>query len=131
MKHLILFLFLNAHLGVLDGISKKKRDRTAPIKDEKLCLGSKIFREERDQILSLHNKLRSELAAGKVSTGNGTMPQGSDIRELRWDCKLEKTAQWWADRCLWKHSDVSDRNYKGENLYKVQQTIPIDRSKRI
>ncbi|VDN56483.1 unnamed protein product [Dracunculus medinensis] len=115
----------------LNGATKKATIKKIPTSSKKvakdLCPNTKISLKERSQILATHNKFRSELAAGRVRTKDNIMPQGADIRKLKWDCELERTAQKWAELCQWRHSDESFRNHKGENLYKVNQNFPVNR----
>uniref|UniRef100_A0A0N4U5H4 ShKT domain-containing protein n=1 Tax=Dracunculus medinensis TaxID=318479 RepID=A0A0N4U5H4_DRAME len=115
----------------LNGATKKATIKKIPTSSKKvakdLCPNTKISLKERSQILATHNKFRSELASGRVRTKDNIMPQGADIRKLKWDCELERTAQKWAELCQWRHSDESFRNHKGENLYKVNQNFPVNR----
>ncbi|XP_012943149.1 GLIPR1-like protein 1 [Aplysia californica] len=63
--------------------------------------------EEKDAMLDRHNSLRSVEFA-------------SDMMRMDWDTDLEKSAQVWADKCIFGHSpdrQVEKYRYVGENLY--------------
>ncbi|KAI1718946.1 cysteine-rich secretory protein family domain-containing protein [Ditylenchus destructor] len=73
---------------------------------------------ERASVLSAHNTLRSELAAGKaLNSDDQPLPGGRNIYRLTVDIGLEAIAQNWADGCQFTHSTSQQRNYSGENLY--------------
>ncbi len=69
-----------------------------------------------DNFLNLHNDAR-----------RNTIPQASNMLELKWDTRLQTVAQNYAVKCIWNHnpSRTSDANgayrYIGENIYYANQ----------
>ncbi|KAL6729152.1 hypothetical protein Aduo_000233 [Ancylostoma duodenale] len=64
-----------------------------PIPADFGCSNLMISDEWRTYVLKLQNKLRRDLAEGKVKTmGSKTAPMGKNINELLWDCDIEKHA---------------------------------------
>ncbi|KAM3828963.1 cysteine-rich secretory protein LCCL domain-containing 2 [Vipera latastei] len=64
-----------------------------------------ISRNDRDEILMLHNKLRGEV-----------YPSASNMEYLRWDEELERSAESWAHQCIWDHGPASLLPSIGQNL---------------
>lgn len=64
-----------------------------------------ISRADREEILTLHNKLR-----GQVS------PPASNMEYMTWDEELEKSAVAWARECIWEHGPTSLLVSIGQNL---------------
>ncbi|XP_069477326.1 cysteine-rich secretory protein LCCL domain-containing 1 [Ambystoma mexicanum] len=56
-------------------------------------------------IVDLHNKLRGEV-----------YPPASNMEYMTWDTELERTAEAWADTCLWEHGPASLLPSIGQNL---------------
>ncbi|XP_078543256.1 cysteine-rich secretory protein LCCL domain-containing 1 [Lissotriton helveticus] len=56
-------------------------------------------------ILDLHNKLRGEV-----------YPQASNMEYMTWDTELERSAEAWAETCLWEHGPASLLPSIGQNL---------------
>ncbi|XP_010903200.2 cysteine-rich secretory protein LCCL domain-containing 1 [Esox lucius] len=56
-------------------------------------------------ILDLHNKLRGEV-----------YPPASNMEHMVWDTELERTAEEWAETCLWEHGPASLLPQIGQNL---------------
>ncbi|XP_061122154.1 cysteine-rich secretory protein LCCL domain-containing 1-like isoform X1 [Syngnathus typhle] len=56
-------------------------------------------------ILDLHNKLRGQV-----------YPQASNIEYMEWDTALERTAEEWAETCLWEHGPAGLLPQIGQNL---------------
>ncbi|KAG8441918.1 hypothetical protein GDO86_010919 [Hymenochirus boettgeri] len=56
-------------------------------------------------ILDLHNKLRGEV-----------YPPASNMEYMIWDAELERSAEAWADTCLWEHGPASLLPSIGQNL---------------
>ncbi|XP_012868439.1 PREDICTED: cysteine-rich secretory protein LCCL domain-containing 2 [Dipodomys ordii] len=64
-----------------------------------------IPREDREEILRLHNKLR-----GQVD------PPASNMEHMTWDEELERSAAAWAQECVWEHGPSSLLVSIGQNL---------------
>ncbi|KAI2649064.1 Cysteine-rich secretory protein LCCL domain-containing 1 [Labeo rohita] len=64
-----------------------------------------ITASDMQAILDLHNKLR-----GKV------YPQASNMEYMVWDTELERSAQEWAETCLWEHGPAGLLPQIGQNL---------------
>ncbi|XP_021112273.1 cysteine-rich secretory protein LCCL domain-containing 2 isoform X2 [Heterocephalus glaber] len=64
-----------------------------------------IPREDREEILRLHNQLR-----GQVS------PPASNMEHVTWDEELERSAAAWAQQCIWEHGPTSLLVSIGQNL---------------
>ncbi|XP_010625777.1 cysteine-rich secretory protein LCCL domain-containing 2 isoform X2 [Fukomys damarensis] len=64
-----------------------------------------IPREDREEILRLHNQLR-----GQVS------PPASNMEHVTWDEELERSAAAWAQECIWEHGPTSLLTSIGQNL---------------
>uniref|UniRef100_A0A8C9Z9D2 Cysteine rich secretory protein LCCL domain containing 1 n=1 Tax=Sander lucioperca TaxID=283035 RepID=A0A8C9Z9D2_SANLU len=56
-------------------------------------------------ILDLHNKLRGQVH-----------PPSSNMEYMVWDTELERTAEEWAETCLWEHGPASLLPQIGQNL---------------
>ncbi|XP_057680477.1 cysteine-rich secretory protein LCCL domain-containing 1-like [Corythoichthys intestinalis] len=56
-------------------------------------------------ILDLHNKLRGQV-----------YPQASNMEYMEWDTELERTAEEWAETCLWEHGPAGLLPQIGQNL---------------
>ncbi|CAN0275417.1 unnamed protein product [Lampetra fluviatilis] len=64
-----------------------------------------ISESDKAVILDLHNKLR-----GQVS------PSASNMEYLVWDSELERSAEHWAETCLWEHGPAGELSRIGQNL---------------
>ncbi|PNI45787.1 CRISPLD2 isoform 1 [Pan troglodytes] len=64
-----------------------------------------IPREDKEEILMLHNKLRGQV-----------QPQASNMEYMTWDDELEKSAAAWASQCIWEHGPTSLLVSIGQNL---------------
>ncbi|KAL1006277.1 hypothetical protein UPYG_G00070160 [Umbra pygmaea] len=64
-----------------------------------------ITDEDMNMILDLHNKLRGEV-----------YPPASNMEHMVWDTELERTAEEWAETCLWEHGPASLLPQIGQNL---------------
>ncbi|XP_054621807.1 cysteine-rich secretory protein LCCL domain-containing 1 isoform X2 [Dunckerocampus dactyliophorus] len=56
-------------------------------------------------ILDLHNKLRGQV-----------YPPASNMEYMEWDTELERTAEEWAETCLWEHGPAGLLPQIGQNL---------------
>ncbi|KAL3068612.1 hypothetical protein niasHS_016018 [Heterodera schachtii] len=74
--------------------------------------------DSRGLMLECHNNYRSQLAKGTAANLTGTMPAGSNLIQQKYVTDgIETVAQNWANGCSMAHSDSSQRNGMGENLY--------------
>nr|XP_032830643.1 cysteine-rich secretory protein LCCL domain-containing 1-like [Petromyzon marinus] len=64
-----------------------------------------ISESDKAVILDLHNRLR-----GQVS------PTASNMEYLVWDSELERSAEHWAETCLWEHGPAGELSRIGQNL---------------
>ncbi|KAK3541254.1 hypothetical protein QTP86_019199 [Hemibagrus guttatus] len=60
---------------------------------------------DKQAILDLHNKLRGQV-----------YPPASNMEYMVWDTELERSAEEWAETCLWEHGPQGLLNYIGQNL---------------
>uniref|UniRef100_A0A1I8BHG6 SCP domain-containing protein n=1 Tax=Meloidogyne hapla TaxID=6305 RepID=A0A1I8BHG6_MELHA len=75
-----------------------------------------IDKAAREAVDYWHNYYRTELAAGRVKNYNGKlMPKAKDMKKMKFSMELEKSAQAWADKCTYSHSDPGG-NY-GESFF--------------
>ncbi|CAK5033922.1 unnamed protein product [Meloidogyne enterolobii] len=76
---------------------------------------------EQNAVVDCINKYRSQLANGKTKNKNGgNFPPGKDILEISYSKDVEKSAQGWANKCIFDHDGSSlaaGGKYYGENLY--------------
>lgn len=54
---------------------------------------------EKKQILVEHNRLRQNVAQGRISG----QPAAENMQEMQWDNELAVKAQQWAEECVFKH----------------------------
>uniref|UniRef100_A0A672JFS1 Cysteine-rich secretory protein LCCL domain containing 1a n=1 Tax=Salarias fasciatus TaxID=181472 RepID=A0A672JFS1_SALFA len=64
-----------------------------------------ITDSDAQQILDLHNKLRGQV-----------YPPASNMEYMVWDTELERTAEEWAETCLWEHGPAGLLPQIGQNL---------------
>nr|XP_005292347.1 cysteine-rich secretory protein LCCL domain-containing 2 [Chrysemys picta bellii]XP_008166855.1 cysteine-rich secretory protein LCCL domain-containing 2 [Chrysemys picta bellii]XP_023961300.1 cysteine-rich secretory protein LCCL domain-containing 2 [Chrysemys picta bellii] len=64
-----------------------------------------IPRSDKEEILMLHNKLRGEV-----------YPSASNMEYMTWDDELERSAEAWAQECIWDHGPASLIMSIGQNL---------------
>ncbi|KPP77482.1 cysteine-rich secretory protein LCCL domain-containing 1-like [Scleropages formosus] len=64
-----------------------------------------ITESDMQLILDLHNKLRGQV-----------YPQASNMEYMVWDTELERSAEAWAETCLWEHGPESLLPHIGQNL---------------
>ncbi|XP_062841642.1 cysteine-rich secretory protein LCCL domain-containing 1 [Trichomycterus rosablanca] len=60
---------------------------------------------DKQAILELHNKLRGQV-----------YPHASNMEYMVWDDELERSAEQWAETCLWEHGPEGLLNHIGQNL---------------
>ncbi|KHJ80357.1 SCP-like protein [Oesophagostomum dentatum] len=72
----------------------------------------------RQAFLDEHNRLRSSLARGLEDDPLiGKAPKASRMLKMIYDCDVEASAIKHAQKCIFEHSDSSDRYGLGENLF--------------
>uniref|UniRef100_A0AAR2L7I2 SCP domain-containing protein n=1 Tax=Pygocentrus nattereri TaxID=42514 RepID=A0AAR2L7I2_PYGNA len=64
-----------------------------------------ISSSDMQAILDLHNKLRAQV-----------YPPASNMEYMVWDTELERTAEEWAETCLWEHGPAGLLPQIGQNL---------------
>uniref|UniRef100_A0A8C8S412 Cysteine rich secretory protein LCCL domain containing 2 n=1 Tax=Pelusios castaneus TaxID=367368 RepID=A0A8C8S412_9SAUR len=64
-----------------------------------------IARSDKEEILSLHNKLRGQV-----------YPSASNMEYMTWDDVLERSAEAWAQECSWDHGPANLIMSIGQNL---------------
>ncbi|XP_041924400.1 cysteine-rich secretory protein LCCL domain-containing 1 [Alosa sapidissima] len=64
-----------------------------------------ISQSDMQAILDLHNKLRGQV-----------YPQSSNMEHMVWDTELERSAEEWAETCLWEHGPAGLLPQIGQNL---------------
>uniref|UniRef100_A0A8C6NF48 Uncharacterized protein n=1 Tax=Melopsittacus undulatus TaxID=13146 RepID=A0A8C6NF48_MELUD len=64
-----------------------------------------ILFSDRQEILMLHNKLRGQV-----------YPVASNMEYMTWDDELERSAQAWAQQCIWDHGPSALIRSIGQNL---------------
>ncbi|XP_048402931.1 cysteine-rich secretory protein LCCL domain-containing 2 [Stegostoma tigrinum] len=64
-----------------------------------------ISQIDRDEILQLHNHLRGEV-----------YPSSSNMEYMEWDYELERSAESWAQQCIWDHGPSHLLKSIGQNL---------------
>jgi len=75
---------------------------------------------DKNVIVSLHNKLRSQVALGQEFRGVvGSQPPAANMLEMTWDDELAVVAQRWADQCQFGHDSIRNvgRFKVGQNVY--------------
>lgn len=74
---------------------------------------------DKDNIVNIHNHIRSRVANGEEMVRNGIpLPTASNMMEMTWDDELAKIAQRWADQCRFQHDKCrnSERFHVGQNI---------------
>ncbi|XP_048461720.1 cysteine-rich secretory protein LCCL domain-containing 2 [Rhincodon typus] len=64
-----------------------------------------ISQIDKDEILQLHNHLRGEV-----------YPSSSNMEYMEWDYELERSAESWAQQCIWDHGPSHLLKSIGQNL---------------
>uniref|UniRef100_A0A8C9FR90 Cysteine rich secretory protein LCCL domain containing 1 n=1 Tax=Pavo cristatus TaxID=9049 RepID=A0A8C9FR90_PAVCR len=70
-----------------------------------------ITDSDMQSILDLHNKLRGQV-----------YPPASNMEYMTWDTELERSAESWAETCLWEHGPASLLPSIGQNLGNLSMT---------
>ncbi|CAP24394.1 Protein CBG03516 [Caenorhabditis briggsae] len=64
------------------------------------CAGYQFDQTAQEAIVKAHNDLRSDIAKGRNRTYRGALlKEASNMRKIKWDSTLEKSAQELADTC--------------------------------
>ncbi|XP_068225153.1 uncharacterized protein [Palaemon carinicauda] len=101
-------------------------DTAGPRCKKPLALG--IHPPQREEILQIHNRLRSHIASGKETRGNpGPQPSATSMLELQWDSELAEIAQAWANQCTFQHDcgtcRQTGRFVVGQNIFISGSTV--------
>lgn len=93
-----------------------------------------LLPEEAEEIVRVHNELRSTIARGLETRGNpGPQPPAADMLQLEWDAELTRTAQSHADQCIFDHDSYDSRKSArfsvGQNLFIRSTTGVAERPK--
>ncbi|KRZ44955.1 GLIPR1-like protein 1 [Trichinella pseudospiralis] len=84
----------------------------------RLLIGRPLSMNAREAILNYHNKLRQDLAHGKVHG----QPKAVNMQKLKWSKSLAAKAFAWASKCHYDHSDL--KSYCGTaGFYNVGENI--------
>jgi hypothetical protein len=81
--------------------------------------------QEKNQVLNLHNKLRSRVSTGNERRGSpGPQPEAANMLELTWDDELAHIAQRWAEQCSFGHDQTRNvrRFQVGQNVYQTTRS---------
>ncbi|XP_027540713.1 cysteine-rich secretory protein LCCL domain-containing 2 [Neopelma chrysocephalum] len=92
--------FILPNSSHLESILSKYRDGEAHSRSKRAILFS-----DRQEILMLHNKLRGQV-----------YPVASNMEYMTWDDELERSAQAWAQQCIWDHGPSDLIRSIGQNL---------------
>ncbi|XP_071056994.1 uncharacterized protein [Onthophagus taurus] len=79
-----------------------------------------VSKDEKNQIVALHNYLRKQIANGKVKG----QPRGVNLKRMSWDESLAEQAQNVANTCEFKHVSINDDRWSwvGQNLFNSMAT---------
>ncbi|KAL3090481.1 hypothetical protein niasHT_020741 [Heterodera trifolii] len=78
-------------------------------------LAAQLSKDEQDYCVSFSNNLRSTVATGnQQNKGGGNLPSATNMLELAYNETIGQTAQAWADKCQFSHSNTAGL---GENIY--------------
>lgn len=85
-----------------------------------MCNSAKWTDNDRNNIVKVHNNLRSLIARGVYVAKTGQKkPPAKDMQKISYNCELEASAQKWADTCPTGHSLLRDI---GESMYSTWST---------
>jgi len=88
--------------------------------------------EDRQALVDMHNKVRSELARGEFTGKNGLLPSACNMNELKWSNALETVITNWI-QCLtdpqeqqwWELAHIGYHNYKAQrHMWELYQEDP-------
>ncbi|CAJ0591358.1 unnamed protein product [Cylicocyclus nassatus] len=84
-----------------------------------ICSGNNGMPDNvRQTMLDLHNNYRSSVARGlEADALGGNAPKGSKMLKMKYDCSVEASAIKQANKCVFAHSEDSERPGLGENLF--------------
>ncbi|KAL7631365.1 UNVERIFIED_CONTAM: hypothetical protein RMT77_018332 [Armadillidium vulgare] len=98
-----------------------------------------ITEAEKEEVVALHNKYRSDCAMGKVvsnsKVGNISFPRAANMEELVWDSELERIAHGVVKKCYHTHLCKfwpgltclrSLRGFTQENIFKAWGTYSLE-----
>ncbi|CAG9531212.1 unnamed protein product [Cercopithifilaria johnstoni] len=95
------------------------------------CAGGQLTSKQRKDIVRQNNRLRSQLIRGKLKNKDGKyMPRGKNMLKLKWSCPLERSAQQWANQCVFEHSPRDQRKGIGENVYYYRSPAGVEKFKK-
>ncbi|KAL3077419.1 hypothetical protein niasHT_033957 [Heterodera trifolii] len=78
-------------------------------------LAAQLSKDEQDYCVSFSNNLRSTVATGnQQNKGGGNLLSATNMLELAYNETIGQTAQAWADKCQFSHSNTAGL---GENIY--------------
>ncbi|XP_043287980.1 venom allergen 5-like [Venturia canescens] len=83
-------------------------------------VSSQVTQQEKDEIISVHNKLRKKVASGQEKRGHpGPQPAAKSMPDLTWSNELQGIAQTWADQCINDHDKCRDlpNQEVGQNIF--------------
>lgn len=90
--------------GSLDSTKSNYTDPNVPPRTSRRAKRS-ITDIDRQLILDLHNKLRSQVS-----------PSAADMEYMTWDTELERSSESWASQCYWEHGPGYLLPTIGQNL---------------
>ncbi|XP_045605492.1 venom allergen 5.01 [Procambarus clarkii] len=83
-----------------------------------------LTKEEKEEVLFLHNTLRAKVARGEETRGSpGPQPPAANMRQVVWNDELADVAQAWAAQCPRGHDASKERNicsrdyFVGQNIH--------------
>eukprot|EP01084_Bolivina_argentea_P277556 473888_1 len=104
-------------MGLVDGIYERnvRRGLTNP---------DVLNAEDRQNILDLHNKIRSETARGLYQGAGSLLPRAANMAELKYSLLLEKVATDWSGNCNFEHRSSGGQSCASAMARFKQSTPP-------